>query len=185
VRLGLKNTVISIRSDLERADLEASWAKRNPNEARLELFRQLVGTDIPTDENIVGTFKEIRKAEAAIASVPEELKGEPEYEQATQAQGLLVERFEALNTKRTLQDRVQNLVRATSERLDLQAVGKLLNDNVTLSKEIAPVLEQIKTLAAALDIALDTPLQIPVKGIVGSLPPILVAWRFPLNLSAL
>jgi hypothetical protein len=63
---------------LERADLEASWAKRNPNEARLELFRQLVGTDIPTDENIVGTFKEIRKAEAAIASVPEELKGEPE-----------------------------------------------------------------------------------------------------------
>ena len=168
MRLGLKNTVISIRSDLERADLEASWAKRNSNEARLELFRQLVGTDIPTDENIVGTFKEIRKAEAAIASVPEELKGEPEYEQATQAQGLLVERFEALNTKRTLQDRVQNLV-ATSERLDLQAVGKLLNDNVTLSKEIALVLEQIKTLAPALDIALDTPLQIPVKGIVGSL----------------
>jgi hypothetical protein len=164
VRLGLKNTVISIRSDLERADLEASWAKRNPNEARLELFRQLVGTDIPTDENIVGTFKEIRKAEAAIASVPEELKGEPEYEQATQAQGLLVEHFEALNTKRTLQDRVQNLLRATSDlRLDLQAVGKLLNDNVTLGKEIAPVLEQIKTLALALDIALDTPLQIPVK----------------------
>jgi hypothetical protein len=55
-------------------------------------------------------------------------------------------------------------LRATSDlRLDLQAVGKLLNDNVTLSKEIAPVLEQIKTLALALDIALDTPLQIPVK----------------------
>jgi hypothetical protein len=45
----------------------------------------------------------------------------------------------------------------------LQAVGKLRNDNVTLGKEIAPVLEQIKTLALALDIALDTPLQIPVK----------------------
>ena len=38
-----------------------------------------------------------------------------------------------------------------------------VNDDVTLSKEIAPVFEQIKTLAPALDIALDTPLQIPVK----------------------
>jgi hypothetical protein len=71
-----------------------------------------------------------------------------------------VEHFEALNTKRTIQGRVQNLVRATS---DLQAVGKLLSENYMRSKEIAPVFEQIKTLAPALDIALDTPLQIPVK----------------------
>jgi len=49
------------------------------------------------------------------------------------------------------------------ERNLSKAVGKLLNDNVTLIKEIAPVSEQIKTLAPALDIALDTPLQIPVK----------------------
>jgi hypothetical protein len=146
------------------ADLEASWAKRNPNEAKLEVARQLVGQDIPTEENICETFKEIRKVEAAIASVSEELKGEPEFEQAQQAQGLLVEHFEALNTKRTIQDRVQALVRATSDlRLDLQAVGKLLNDNYKLSTEIAPVFEQIKTLAPALDIALDTPLRIPVK----------------------
>jgi hypothetical protein len=146
------------------SDLEASWARRNPIEAKLEIFGQLVGTDIPTEENIVGTFKEIRKAEAAIASVPEELKGEPEYAQGRQALALLGEHFEALNTKRTLQDRVQNLVRATSDlRVDLQAVEKLLNQNYKLSKEIAPVFEQIKTLAPALDIALDTPLQIPVK----------------------
>ena len=49
------------------------------------------------------------------------------------------------------------------ERNLSKAVGKLLNDNVTLIKEIAPVSEQIETLAPALDIALDTPLQIPVK----------------------
>ena len=96
--------------------------------------------------------------------MPEELKGEPEFEQAQQAQGLLVDHFEALNTKRTLQDRVQALVRATSDlRVGLQAVEKLINDNHRLSTEIAPVFEQIKTLAPALDIALDTPLQIPVK----------------------
>jgi hypothetical protein len=51
----------------------------------------LIGADVPTEDNILGTFKEIRKAEAAIASVPEELKGEPEFEQAQQAQGLLKE----------------------------------------------------------------------------------------------
>jgi hypothetical protein len=146
------------------SDLEASWARRNPGEAKLEVARQLIGADVPTEDNILGTFKEIRKAEAAIASVPEELKGEPEFEQAQQAQGLLVEHFEALNTKRTIQGRVQNLVRATSDlRVDLQAVGKLLSENYMRSKEIAPVFEQIKTLAPALDIALDTPLQIPVK----------------------
>jgi len=146
------------------SDLEASWAKRNPAEAKLEVARQLVGTDIPTEENIVGTFKEIKRAEAAIASVPEELKGEPEFEQAQQAQGLLLEHFEALNTKRTLQDRVQALVRATSDlRIDLQAVERLLNENRKLSTGIAPGFEQIRTLAPALDIALDTPLQIPIR----------------------
>ena len=96
--------------------------------------------------------------------MPEELKGEPEFEQAQQAQGLLLEHFEALNTKRTLQDRVQALVRATSDlRIDLQAVERLLNENRKLSTEIAPGFEQIRTLAPALDIALDTPLQIPIR----------------------
>ena len=145
-------------------DLEASWARRNPTEAKLEAARQLVGQDAPTEENIIGTFQEIKKAEAAIASLPEELKGEPEYAQGKRALELLGEHFEALNTKRTLQDRVQHLVRATSDlRVELQSVEKLLNENRQLSKEIAPVFEQIKTLAPALDVALDSPIQLPAQ----------------------
>ena len=43
------------------SDLEASWAKRNPAEAKLEVARQLVGTDIPTEEILSALSKKSKE----------------------------------------------------------------------------------------------------------------------------
>jgi hypothetical protein len=120
------------------ADVEASWAKRNPvdalDQALSDIENNQIGRDSATGEEITEIAADIRDWEKALQTVPVENRGLPLFKIAEKAVSLLKQNCVALADKTDLQDRILSVVDSTKRlRAELQEVNRLIEANSELN----------------------------------------------------
>src|SRR6266436_232471 len=120
------------------ADVEASWAKRNPIDALDHVLGEIengeIGRNSATTEEIPELAADIREWEAALQTVPAENRDLPLFKIAEKSTALLKQNCIALADKSDLQDRILSVVDSTKRlRAELQEVNRLVREHSELN----------------------------------------------------
>ncbi len=138
----------SLELDALRNDPENAWQLLPEIEARLN-------REVPSEEHTAETIKAIREVQGAIRANP------PACDLASECLRILINHLDVLERKRMVSERVHTIVRNASDlREEIQECDAILKQNSDLRISAELVFSHVeKTLAPALSVALDTPLQ--------------------------